>query len=75
MTRDLIKIHDTSIEILNSIEIYEGFISVAYKQLKSKAAKLFDFDKHYNHKIEIYTMVIKRLFERYENNQLKLNNY
>ncbi len=73
-TNELIQGHHKSLNILRMIKELEGKLKNANSFLNDTKNPLYDmFSKEYKHDIEIYYMAVKRLFERYELLQTKLN--
>ena len=73
-TNELIQGHHKQLNILRMIKELEGKIKNANDFLNNTQNPFYyEFDKEYEHSIEIYYMAVKRLFERYEKLQTKLN--
>ena len=73
-TNELIQGHHKSLNILRMIKELEGKIKNAHDFLNNKDNPFYyEFDKDYHHNLEIYWASVRRLFERYEKLQTKLN--
>ena len=67
MTNELMHKHHKCLSILRMIKEEEGKIKNAHDFLKATDNPFYyEFNNDYIHNIEIYTMTIKRLFERHE---------
>jgi hypothetical protein len=65
---NLIKIQRKGLEILQAISTYESLLKMNISFIDLNEKNGFSTDR-ITHRSEIYIMVIKRLFERYEKNQ------
>lgn len=64
-TKETIKAHEKAIEILETIAYFERIRKTTEDSLNGFAGSFAGLRVKYKHKLEIYSMCINRLYERY----------
>ena len=64
-TKETIKAHEKAIEILEAIAYFERIRKNTEESLNGFAGTFAELRMEYKHKLEIYSMCINRLYERY----------
>jgi hypothetical protein len=64
-TKEIIKSHKQAIEILEAIAYFERIRKNTEESLNGFIGTFSDLRVKYNYKLEIYSMCINRLYERY----------